>query len=70
MLEALDGLVVGGIRGRLGDLRGRRQGGFVSLADAQEGEGELCVGRDALEKRIAELEIFLPVGNSPGRGVS
>lgn len=56
--------MVGWVLNRLlDDARGRRERGLVGFADAQEGEGELGVGGDALEQSVAQLEELLPVGD-------
>lgn len=61
----------GGVALELGGLVGawgRGDGGVVPFADAEEGEGELGVGGDALEYGIAEREVLLPLGAVAGSG--
>ena len=62
LVEVIGG---GGVTFELGGLvgaGGRGDGGVVPFADAEEGEGQLGIGGDALEDGVAQGEILLPLG--------
>lgn len=44
---------------------GRGEGRFVRFADAEEGYCELCVGGDAQEECVPDVQQFAPVGAIP-----